>query len=299
LDLVTACLLEEELGKTFLPMELGDVPPLLYACQGDQVDKFLNPALAGKRHPLLAAREPEAFKPDEWKTTATPEGQTFVLQGRKLLSVMPSAQDFLIVLAKAPAGTSAFMLEPNQNGVRIFKNGNITLQLDQCRVDEKLLLGDCGQALHLGMESAPGGCIRLGARYVGLSDRLLEMAVLYAKSWTSLGALLKERPPVQRMLAEVKVQIESVRWLVYHAAWMTDKQGPSRALAAEIRLAVGDLLSKATNLITVVYGGPGPSPQVELHRYVESTIPTEVLEYGLDGARLVIAAELMAAGDGG
>jgi alkylation response protein AidB-like acyl-CoA dehydrogenase len=125
------------------------------------------------------------------------------------------------------------------------------------------------------------------------------MAVLYAKSWTSLGALLKERPPVQRMLAEVKVQIESVRWLVYHAAWMTDKQGPSRPLAAEVRLAVGDLLSKATNLITMVYGGPGPSPQVELHRYVESTIPTEVLEYGLDCARLVIAAELMAAGDGG
>src|SRR5574339_1198342 len=53
LDMVTACLLHEELGKTFLPIDLGDVPPLLYACQGDQIGKFLSPALEGKRNPLL------------------------------------------------------------------------------------------------------------------------------------------------------------------------------------------------------------------------------------------------------
>ena len=299
LDLVTACLLEEELGKTFLPMEIGDVPPLLYACQGEQIEKFLNPALAGRRHPLLAAREPNAFKPENWKTTATPEGQAYILNGKKLLSAMPSGQDFIIVLAMAPAGISAFMLEPNQDGIRIVKNGGAALQLEQCRTESSFLLGECGQALNLGVETAPGACIRLGARHVGLSDRLLDMAAGYAKSWVALGALLKERPAVQRMLAEVKVQIESTRWLVYHAAWLTDKQGPSRLLAAEVRLAVGEMLSNATNLTTMIYGGPGPSPQVEVHRYVQSAIPMEALEFGLDCARIAIAAELLAAGDGG
>jgi len=299
LDMVTACLLEEELGKTFLPMELGDVPPLLYACQGNQIEKFLNPALAGKRHPLLAAREPNAFKPEDWKTTATPEGLAYILNGKKILSTMPSAQDFLVVLAKAPAGISAFMIEPNQSGVQIIKNGGVALQLDQCRTEAVSLLGECGQALNLGVETAPAACIRLGARYVGLSDRLLDMAACYAKSWVALGALLKERPAVQRMLAEVKVQIESTRWLVYHAAWLTDKQGASRPPAAEVRLAVGEMLSRATNLITMIYGGPGPSPQVEIHRYVQSAIPIEALEFGLDCARIVIATELLAAANGG
>jgi acyl-CoA dehydrogenase len=222
-----------------------------------------------------------------------------VLNGEKLLSAVPSEQDFLVVLAKAPAGVSAFLLETNQGGVRIVRNGGTALHLDQCRVESGFLLGECGQALTLGTETAPGACIRLGARYVGLAARLLCMAAEYARSWTALGALLKERPAVQRMLAEVKVQIESTRWLVYHAAWLTDKQGPSRLLAAEVRLAVGEMLSKATNLTTMIYGGPGPSPQVEAHRYVQSTIPMEALEFGLDCARLVIAAELLAAGDGG
>jgi acyl-CoA dehydrogenase len=299
LDMVTACLLEEELGKTFLPMQLGDVPPFLYACQGNQIEKFLNPALAGKRHPLLAARELNAIKPEDWKTTATPEGQGYILNGKKILSAMPSPQDFLVVLAKAPAGISAFLIEPGQSGVQIVKNGNVALHLDQCQTEAISLLGECGQALNLGVEIAPAACIRLGARYVGLSDRLLDMATSYAKTWAALGALLKERPSIQRTLAEVKVEIESTRWLVYHAAWLTDKQGSSRPSAAEIRLAVGEMLSKATNLITMIYGGPGPSPQVEIHRYVKSTIPMDVLEYGLDSARIVIASELLARANGG
>lgn len=297
LDMVTACLLEEELGKTFLPMELGDVPPLLYACQGNQVERFLNPALEGKRHAFFAAREPNAFKPDDWQTTANQDGQAYILNGKKVLSAMPSVQDFFVVLAKAPAGISAFMVEPNQSGVQIIKNGNVTLSLDQCRTES--LLGECGHALELGVETTPAAGIRLGARYVGLASRLLDMSAEYARTWTALGALLKERPAVQRILAEVKVQVESTRWLVYHAAWVADKQGASRGLAAQVRLAAGEMLSKATNLITMVYGGPGPSPEVEIHRYVHSAIPMEALEFGLTSARLVIANELMAASDGG
>ncbi|MDL1911947.1 acyl-CoA dehydrogenase [Chloroflexi bacterium CFX6] len=299
LDMVTACLLEEELGRTFLPMELGDVPPLLYACSGEQVAKFLNPALEGRRRPHLAAREPNAVKPEDWKTTAAPQGEAYLLDGIKMLSSAPSPQDFFIVLAKAPAGISAFVVEPGQGGVRTEVNGGVSLHLEGCRVEAKSLLGECGQALHLGEDVAPSACIRMGARYVGLAQRLLDMSVEYAKSWTALGALLKERPAVRRMLADMKVRLESARWLVYHAAWLTDREGASRPLAAEVRLAVGELLSEATHLTTMIHGGPGPSSQIEMQRYVRSAIPMEALEFGLDCARIVIAAELLAGADGG
>jgi alkylation response protein AidB-like acyl-CoA dehydrogenase len=257
----------------------------------------LNPALEGKRHAFFAAREPNAFKPDDWQTIANQDGQGYILNGKKILSAMPSAQDFFVVLAKDTAGISAFMVEPNQSGVTISKNGSITLSLNQCRTES--ILGESGHALQLGAETTPAAGIRLGARYVGLASRLLDMSAEYARTWTALGALLKERPAIQRILAEVKVQIESTRWLVYHAAWVADKQGATRELAAEIRLVSGEMLSKATNLITMVYGGPGPSPEVEIHRYVHSTIPMEALEFGLISARLVIANELTAVSAGG
>lgn len=299
LDMVTACLLHEELGKTFLPIDLGDVPPLLYACQGDQIGKFLNPTLAGKRHPFLAAREPQALKPEEWQTTATLQDTAYVLNGEKILAAAPSAQDFLIVLAKAPAGISAFMLEPGQDGVRIVRNGAVTLQLDGCLVGASSLLGEPGSALKLGADQIPGASIQLGARYVGLAQRLLEMSIEYAKNWTALGALLKERPAVQRMLAELQVQIESARWLVYHAAWLADKQQASTTVAAEVRLFTGEMLKRATDLVTLVHGGPGPSPEVEIHRYIRSAIPMEALELGLEHARQMIAVGLLAEGEGG
>ena len=299
LDLVTACLLQEELGKTFLPIDLGDVPPLLYACQGDQIQTFLNPALAGKRHPYLAAREPDAVKPELWKTTATPAGANYILDGKKSLSGMPAAQDFLIVLAKAPEGISAFAVEPGQSGVRIVQNGSVTLQLDQCQIESKALLGECGQALKLGADQTPGAFLQLGARYVGLAQRLLGMSVEYTKSWTALGALLRERPAIQRMLAEMHVQIEATRWLVYRAAWLADTRGPTNLLAAEVRLSAGEMLKKVTDLATLVYGGPGPSPEVEIHRYVRSAVPFDALEWGLEGARRTIAACLLAASETG
>jgi acyl-CoA dehydrogenase len=299
LDMVTACLLHEELGKTFLPIDLGDVPPLLYACGGDQVENFLNPALAGKRRAILAAREPDAFRLEEWKTTATSDDSIYILNGKKLLPGIPTTQDFYIVMAKAPAGFSAFMLEQDHPGLSVVMNGSVVLQLDQCHTLNGSLLGECGQALKLGAEETPGACIQLGARYVGLAQRLLDMSIEYAKSWMALGALLKERPSIQHMLAEMQVQIESTRWLIYHAAWLADKHGPSHPVAAEVRLSTGEMLKRATGLVTLIYGGPGPSPEVEIHYYVRSTVPMEVLELGLEYARKMIATSLLAAGEGG
>ena len=294
LDLVTACLLEEELGRTFLPMDLGEAPPLLYACQGDQIKNFLEPTLAGKRHPLVAAREPNAILPEDWKTSATLEEQTYIINGDKSLSALPSKNDFLIVLAKTQDGVSAFIIEPTQSGVSVSQNGSATLHLNHCHAESWSLLGASGQALSLGADVAFGASIRMSARYVGLASRLLEMAAAYAKSWTALGASLQERPYIQRMLAEMKVQIEGARWLVYHAAWLADTQGASHSSAAEARLATGDLLKRTTDLMTMVYGGPAPSPEIELHRYVESVIPMDALEIGMNLARTAIAADVLA-----
>jgi len=293
LDMITACLLEEELGKTFIPLELGDVPPLLYACRDSQVKQFLTPALSGERHPILAIREPGLVRPEAWTTTATWEGDAFILNGRKSLSANPTPDDFLIVFAKAPVGFSAFALEIDQPGMKIHQNGSIVLDLDHCRVEPGSLLGEDGQAFSLGVEDAPRASIRTGARYIGFAQRLLAMAAAYANDWISLEAPLKNRPSIQRMLAELDVQIKSTRWLMYHAAWLADKQEPLRIPAAEVRLATGELLHKAVDLSTMIFGGSGPSPEIEIHRYVHSAIPMEALELGLEIARATIADQVL------
>lgn len=295
LDLVSSCLIDEELGQTFIPVEIGEVPAALFACAGPQVADYLEPALAGERRVVIAAREPGGLRPESWTTTAR-NSAPIILEGRKVLSHAPGADDFLLVYAQAEPGLTAFLVDASCPGVSIQRNGEVTLALQDCRVGEEAVVGGIGKALEQGSREAPRLWIRTGARYVGAVTRLLEMAAEHARSWVSLGEPLSVRPAIQRMLAEMQVEVESARWLVYHAAWLADAR-PSESLripAAQVRLATGEMLQRAVDRVTMVFLGPGPSPEIEPRRLVRSLAPPEALEFALEGARAVIAAELVA-----
>jgi acyl-CoA dehydrogenase len=156
-------------------------------------------------------------------------------------------------------------------------------------------LGKPGEALALGAQEAPRVWVQTGARYVGIVQRLIEMAVEYARDWVSLGAALAVRPAVQRMVAEMSVELESARWLVYHAAWLADsgQAASMRIPAAQVRLATGELLKRAVHRTTMIFAGPGPATQIEPQLLVRSLVPMDALELSLENARLAIAAEAL------
>lgn len=295
LDLVTACLLEEELGGTFIPLELGEVPALLYQCTAEQRSQYLEPALAGERRVIVAAREPGGLRPQSWATTATPEDGAYALQGCKLLAHTPASEDFFLVLARTPEGVTAFLLDQAAPGTRLEQptGRSAILHLEDCRVGSQALLGQPGQALASLAESGPKDWIRTGARYVGMVERLRTMAAEHARDWVSLGAPLSVRPAIQRMLAELSAEVEAARWLVYHAAWLADRGQPVRTAAARVRLFTGEMLQRAIDRVTMIYAGPGPSTEVQPHRLARSAVPAEALELGLEYARAVLAAEAL------
>ncbi len=303
LDLVTCCVIQEELGQTFIPVDIGEVTPLLYACTGEQVSRYLEPALAGERRVILAAREPGRSNPSDWKTKALPVDDAasgYILNGQKSLSSQPGVEDFFIVFARTPtvsgeSSLSAFLLDGGNPGLVVSKNGDITLALNDCVVTPEAMLGTRGGALLLGAQEAPRLWIQMGARYVGIVQRLLEMVVEYARDWVALGAPLAVRPAIQRMAAEMTVELESARWLVYHAAWLVDTGQPDsiRLQAAKVRLATGEMLKRAVDRATMMYAGPGPSTQIEPQRLVRSAVPLEAIELSVENARMAITAEVL------
>lgn len=300
LDPITACLLEEELGGTFIPLDMGEVPSLLYRCSEQQTSRYLEPALAGERRAIVAAREAEGLRPDSWTTTADGADGEYVLQGRKTLAGRPDEGDFFIVLARSPEGVTAFLLEQGTSGTRVESapgsaaaGSNHTLLLEGCRLGSQAVLGEPGKALTALAERGPQEWIRTGARYVGMVERLRTMAAEHARDWVSLGEPLGVRPAVQRMLADLSAEVEAGRWLVYHAAWLADGGQPVRAAAARVRLFTGELLQRAIDRVTMIYGGPSPSAQVLPHRLARSAVPAETLELALEYARAVLAAEAL------
>jgi acyl-CoA dehydrogenase len=298
LDLVTCCVIQEELGQTFIPVEIGEVTPLLYACAGTQVSRYLEPALAGERRVILAAREPGKGRPADWTTHATLVDEaygSYILNGQKSISSQPGDEDFYIVFADTSTGLTAFLLDRGHPGAVVSTNGDITLALKDCSVGPEAMLGSPGRALSLGVQEAPRLWIQMGARYVGIVQRLLEMVVEYTRDWVALGAPLAVRPAIQRMAAETSVELESARWLVYHAAWLADSgQSDSiRLQAAQVRLATGEMLKRAVDRATMMYAGPGPSTQIEPQRLARSAVPFDALELSVENARAAIAAEVL------
>ena len=303
LDLVTTCLLEIELGNSFVPLEIGEVPNLLYACSGDQVSRYLEPALAGERRAILALREPGAVHPQSWSLRAEPGNdggqEGYLLNGQKLVGSRPHPEDFFLVVASSPQGFTAFIAEPVegrltcQAGKR--EAGELTLLFKNYPAHKEALLGQPGQALQLVVPTASRVRIQTGARYVGIVERLLEMAVEHAKDWLSFGAPISLRPAVQRMLAETQAELESARWLVYKAAWLVDlgREELARRAAAYVRLITGRLLQAAVERVTLIFAGPGSAEQIEPGRLVYSTISPAGLELALEKTLAEIASELL------
>jgi alkylation response protein AidB-like acyl-CoA dehydrogenase len=83
--------------------------PAAIACT-DQVDRYLTPALNGKCHVHIAAREPGGSTPEKWSAVATPVAEGYKLRGVKMLSRKPAAQDVVILVARAPEGLTAFLI---------------------------------------------------------------------------------------------------------------------------------------------------------------------------------------------
>jgi alkylation response protein AidB-like acyl-CoA dehydrogenase len=177
----------------------------------------------------------------------------------------------------------------------ISANGAVTLTLDGLQIPNQGILGVPGGALTLSAEEAPKAWIRSGARYVGMVSRLIEMSLEHARDWISLGEALVVRPAIQRMLAEMRVDAASSRWLTLHAAWMADAEVAEdlHSTAAEVRLATGEMLKRAVDRVTMIFAGPGPSPTIEPQRFVRSLAPPEALDMALEQARAVILADML------
>jgi acyl-CoA dehydrogenase len=303
LDLLTTCLIEQELGKSFIPIDIGEVNPLLYRSNEYQIKKYLEPALSGERQAILAAREPisNGFQPEGWVTKAEYLEDYYEITGCKLLDRVPEPDDFFIVLAQTnghESGSqkiSAFLVEKDLKGVGMSFDKKPRLILKNCQVSHENMLGEPGTPLNLSRDDTNKLYVRSGARYIGIGERLIEMASEHAKTWIMFETPLGARPAIAKLLAEMKVDIECSKWFVYYAAWLHDesKEDFSHAIASQIRLATGEMIQRMIDRVTMVFAGPGPSPEVEPHRFVKGMVTSDAFNLVLEQARAVIAEDIL------
>jgi acyl-CoA dehydrogenase len=244
LSALGGCLVAEELGKSFVDFDFGEVPPQLFDANPAQREKFLQPASAGEIDIALAARDAD----DAIPTRATRVDDGWILNGAKIAR----AVDVFLVVAQTDAKAACFIVE-NQ----VTQDEKLVLQ--NVRVPDVNVLGEIGGAFALGKAYRNANLMRAAARKIGVASRLLEMSAQYARDWKALGQPLAVRPAVQRWLAEIAIEIDAARWLVYHAATELDAGKPSKEHAIRAHLFASEIAQRASDRTVEIYGGPAPT----------------------------------------
>jgi acyl-CoA dehydrogenase len=279
LNTLGACIVAEELGKTFVDFDFGDIPPILFDANAEQRDQYLKPAMAGEIKIALAVREPDS---DDIRTRATRAGEKWWLNGTKQVD----AADVYLVFGRTDGGVTCFIVED-------LVTQDDLLILREVGVSPSRVLGEIGGALALGKPYRFARMTRAAARKVGIAARLLELSAQYARDWKALGQPLAVRPAVQRDLADMAVEIDAARGLVYYAAGQIDEGKDAREAAARAYLFAAEMAARAIDRTIEIYGGPAHAADLPIGRICGAALraSTRMLELH----RFRIANDLMTA----
>lgn len=252
----------EELEKSSVPFELGNhVSNILYNCKGEQIDKFLRPCIRGEKSSAFGLTEPASgADPSMLQTTATPDGDDFIINGSKMFPTFADVADFVQLFARLPGtrgrdGVTCFLIDRGTPGYRVTRSiatlaGTEPCELvfEECRVPARQVLGEVGKGWELNQAWLGARRFQVGIRAHGMSQRVLRVVaemlgrdeVEAAKSVERIGYYLGE--------------LEALRTLSYLGAWKADHKIDVRSEAANVKLFGTELLHQIVDFALEVAG---------------------------------------------
>ena len=240
------------------------------------------------------------------KTRAVKEGDEWALTGSKMFCTNGSKAQGVVILASTSAekgshGITAFLVETSAKGFHATKDehkmglrGSATseLVLDNVKVGDDHRLGEVDRGFADTLKVLDNGRIGIGAMAVGLSQAALEDSIAYAKQRQTFGKRLADHQAIQFMIADMTMEIEAARLLVYNAALAKDKGRPYRKEASMAKLYASEMSSRVTNKAVQIFGGYGYVTEYNVERYLRDAKLTEIGEGTSEVQRIVIARSL-------
>jgi acyl-CoA dehydrogenase len=298
-------LVEEQFGHTtdiLVRRAFGDVYDALLACRGEQVDRWLRPAVTGERVCGFAITETGAGSDAQGvKTTAsqTDDGG-WTLSGTKHFISDAECSDCFIVSARTgPKEISLFLVDKGLPGFTVGRRQRMMglrgtthneLVFDNVKLEPVALLGERGAGFKLVMSML--GRVRLsliGARAVGRASHVLEMMTEYAGMRQQFGKPIGEFQLIQEMIADSVIEINAARLMVLRAAWMLDQGLDARGWIAMVKVQASEMLNRVVDRGVQVFGGMGYCREMPLERYYRDARIFRIFDGTSEIHRVVIA----------
>lgn len=317
-DLTMMCIAREEISRvspacgSIAGLNTMFIMPLLHFGSEEQRERFLPIIARGGVVTAIAISEPQAGSDVGAMTTrAVRDGDSYVLDGRKQWCSYGVEAEYVIVMARTSGnsgaeGISAFVIEPKKmQGVTFGRHErkmgwrgapNTPIFLDNVRVPAEYLIGEEGKGFKASMRALDLNRPTIGAQSVGLAQGALDAAVAYARERKQFKRNIGEFQGVQFMLADMAMQIEAARALVYECARAGDEGDWERlnVLASMAKCFASDMAMRVTTDAVQVFGGYGYTKDYPAERMMRDAKLAQIFEGTNQIQRIVIARHLLA-----
>lgn len=287
-------------------ISLGGAPLSLFGTE-EQKQKYLTKICTGESFGAFGLTEPNAGSDaGGTRTSAVLEGNEWVINGSKCFITNASYASFLALTAvtdkeKGSRGITAFLVPTDSPGFSVLANyeklglhsSNTTeLVMENVTVPEGSILGKRGEGFKQFLITLDGGRIGIGAMAVGIAQAAYDKALQYAKQRTAFGNSLSHFQAIQHKLADMAMQIELARNMVYKAAWLKDNGRRFTKEAAMAKLYASEVAMSATHQAIQIHGGYGYMREYQVERFFRDARLLEIGEGTSEILRNVIAREI-------
>lgn len=241
-------------------------------------------------------------------TQASDEGDHFVLNGNKLWITNAKEASLFIVFATVDKdagykGITAFIVEKGMDGFTIGKkedklgiraSSTCELIFENCKVPRANVLGEVGKGYKVAIETLNEGRIGIGAQMVGLAQGAMDAALAYAKEREQFGRSISKFQAVQFQLAEMAIEIEAARLMVYNAARIKDAGQPYLKEAAMAKYFSSQVAERVASVALELHGGYGYTKEYPAEKYFRDCKIGKIYE-GTSNMQLQTIAKLLLA----
>ncbi len=243
------------------------------------------------------------------KTTAVLDGNEWVINGSKIFITNASTDISagVTVLCKTgtrpdgkpelscilvESGTPGYEARPMHDKMMWRASNTSSLSFEDCRVPKENLLGERGHGFHQMMKTLDGGRLSIAAMGLGGAQGCYEMALRYAKEREQFGKPIATFQVNAFKLADMALEIECARLLLYKACWLRDNNMPFSKEAAMAKLYCSEVMHRCANHAVQLHGGYGLMQEFDVERFYRDQKLLEIGEGTSEVQRIVIARHI-------
>ena len=307
-------LVERELGRGSMALThfFGRPQNILMACEGEQRERYLLPAVRGERMDALAMTEPDAGSDVRgMKCTAQRDGGDWVVNGSKhFISGAEHADFFIVFIAtgvdETPRGPkkriTTFLVDRGTPGFEV-RDGyasvshrgykNCILDFDNCRLPDAQVLGEVDGGFAVMNEWLYATRITVAAFCVGRARRCFDYALKYAAEREQFGQPIGKFQGVSFQIADMITEIDAADWLTLAAAWRLDEGLPANREIASAKVYASEMLARVTDTTLQIFGGMGLMDDFPIERFWRDARVERIWDGTSEIQRHIISRDLL------